>query len=127
MESNVNQLDLTVKLQALVYQDEDAWVARCPSLDIASQGLSQDEALNALREAVAGWIDSCFDRGVLREALEECGWHRLSHGSSAPAEADRVGMTPRGSLPMPQEKEISFQIPAYIASSYLMNAGHATN
>ena len=31
MESNVNQLDLTVKLQALVYQDEDAWVARCPA------------------------------------------------------------------------------------------------
>jgi predicted RNase H-like HicB family nuclease len=61
-----------VKLRAFVRRDTDErWVAVCPSLDVASQGVSPDDAKRCLDEAVQLWFESCLERGTLERALQE--------------------------------------------------------
>ena len=45
------------KFTAVVRQEEDAYVAFTPDLDIASQGADREEALSNLREAVALFLE----------------------------------------------------------------------
>jgi len=51
------------------------WTATCPELKISSCSTeSKESAVEGLVEAVQLFLDSCADRGVLEEALEELGW-----------------------------------------------------
>ena len=49
-------------------------VAVCPILDVTSQGKDIAEAKRNIIEALSLFFMSCFDRGVLDEALKECGF-----------------------------------------------------
>lgn len=51
---------------AIIEREDDAYVARCPELDIASQGGSVEDALSNLREAV----DLFFETADSREFRE---------------------------------------------------------
>jgi predicted RNase H-like HicB family nuclease len=42
----------TIKLTAVIEQEDDGFVALCPELDVASEGESVEEARSNLREAV---------------------------------------------------------------------------
>jgi predicted RNase H-like HicB family nuclease len=55
-----------MKLQIVVYQDEDgAWIAECPSvLGCVSQGVTRGEAVENVRDAVAGCLEVRRTRGM---------------------------------------------------------------
>jgi len=48
----------TRTLTALVQREGDGWVAMCPELDVASQGMSIEEARSNLREAVELFLET---------------------------------------------------------------------
>ena len=60
-----------LKVQVEAHQEEDAWVATCPALDVASQGDSQDHALEMLKEAVELFVEDCAEHDTLWEILAE--------------------------------------------------------
>ena len=43
---------MTKKLTAIIERENDGYVALCPELDVASQGLTVDEARKNLQEAL---------------------------------------------------------------------------
>jgi predicted RNase H-like HicB family nuclease len=58
-----------MSLQALVFtgivvRDGDNFSALCPELDIATQGHDLRSAKTMLREAVTGYLESCFESNV---------------------------------------------------------------
>lgn len=55
---------------AFVHREEDAWVAICPELDVASQGNSVEQAKANLREAVELFLESA-DPAEVRERLAQ--------------------------------------------------------
>lgn len=55
-------------------RDGRQWVVWCPAIDVMTQARTKKEALEALREAVELWFESCIERGVLDAALDEVGW-----------------------------------------------------
>jgi predicted RNase H-like HicB family nuclease len=57
--------EVGVKFRVLVHQDEDGvFVAEVPSLPgCISQGASRDEALQNIREAIGGYLDSLRAHG----------------------------------------------------------------
>ena len=55
-------------------RDGRQWVVWCPAIDVMTQARTKKEALEALREAVELWFESCIERGVLDTALKEVGW-----------------------------------------------------
>ena len=77
--------------------------AFCPPLDVASQADSSEAALASLQEAVEGWFESCLDRGVLDQALVECGFHRGSITESGTREK-----------PQGDHGTIRCSVPAYV-------------
>jgi predicted RNase H-like HicB family nuclease len=42
---------------AILYWEEDVWVAECPEVGVASQGETMDEALAMLREATELYLE----------------------------------------------------------------------
>lgn len=71
-------ITLDVELRAFVRRDtEERWVAVCPSIDVASQGTSADDAKLCLDEAVQLWFESCIERGTLERALQESNFRPL--------------------------------------------------
>ena len=49
---------MKAKFTAIIRKEENEFVALCPDLDIASQGRTQREALDNLREAVSLFLDT---------------------------------------------------------------------
>jgi predicted RNase H-like HicB family nuclease len=71
-------ITLDVELQAFVRSDpEGRWIAVCPSIGVASQGINTDDAKRCLDEAVQLWFESCIERGTLERALQESNFRPL--------------------------------------------------
>jgi predicted RNase H-like HicB family nuclease len=67
---------MTAKLQAIpiVYFEEGSVIiAHCIPLDVSSCGNDLEEARRNIRDAVAGFIETCEEMGTLEEVLEESG------------------------------------------------------
>ncbi len=58
---------------AWFHEDAGAWVAWCPAVDVMTQARTKKVALERLQGAVELWVESCVERGVLKEALAEVG------------------------------------------------------
>lgn len=72
---------MSIKLQAIpvVYFEEGAVIiAHCVPLDVSSCGHDLQEARRNIRDAVAGFIETCEEMGTLEEVLEESGF--VKHG-----------------------------------------------
>jgi predicted RNase H-like HicB family nuclease len=50
------------------------WVAHCIQLDISSCGDTREGAMEAIKEAIELFFDSCVQQNTLMEALAELGW-----------------------------------------------------
>ena len=74
---------MKVKVQAnfllygVVKRDGDWYIARCPPLDLTTQGRTLAEAKANLTEASELFIVSCLERGTFNQALKEPGFVRF--------------------------------------------------
>lgn len=57
-------------VQLEIIPEGDHWLARCRDLDVMTQGVTIEEAIANLKDAVALFIESCLRRGVLEKVLE---------------------------------------------------------
>ena len=54
---------------------DNGWhIASCDVLDVHSQGRTDREAVENLREALQLFITSCYERGTLQQVLMDCGF-----------------------------------------------------
>jgi len=51
------QVTETIELSAILWREEEIYVALCPELDVASQGKSVEEALLNLKEALELYLE----------------------------------------------------------------------
>lgn len=65
------QAVLSFKLPAVIIKGENFYVSTCPVLDVSSQGKTKKEALENLKEALALFLKSCFERGTIDQVLKE--------------------------------------------------------
>ena len=56
------------------FEENGVIVAHCVPLDVSSCGHDLEEAKRNIRDAVAGFIETCEDLGTLEEVLEESGF-----------------------------------------------------
>jgi hypothetical protein len=50
--TNLNTSNMTQKFTARIWQEDEWFVAQCVEVDVASQGHTDDEALDNLRDAL---------------------------------------------------------------------------
>lgn len=67
-------IGLRVRLPTRLWPSGAIWLAACPALDVVTQAETALAAQAALQEAVELWFASCLERGVLPQALAECGF-----------------------------------------------------
>ncbi len=61
---------MNIKLTAIIEREGDGFVALCPELDVASQGLTVDEARKNLQEALELFFETA-SREEIKERLHE--------------------------------------------------------
>jgi predicted RNase H-like HicB family nuclease len=68
-------IEISLRLRCFARKDSARrWTAGCPSLNVYSQGASEEDAQRSLRTAVELWFESCLERGTLQTALRELGF-----------------------------------------------------
>lgn len=55
---------------AVIWEEDDVFVAQCPELGVASDGDTAEQALDNLREAVELYVENARELGTLDEALQ---------------------------------------------------------
>lgn len=84
-------ITFAMNLRAFVRKEtKRRWTAICPSLGVASQGVSAEDAKRSLKEAVELWFESCLERGVLDQAMRETNFRPLPHGQVPAAGQEHV-------------------------------------
>ncbi|MCY3853342.1 MAG: hypothetical protein OXG03_07225 [Gammaproteobacteria bacterium] len=68
------RIQFHVHVPVRIKTDEVGYISHCPSLDVFSQGATEEEAINNLLEALKMFLASCYARGTLDEVLRECGF-----------------------------------------------------
>lgn len=64
-----------IQLTGIITYDgaTDGYTAECPQLGILSAGRTVEEARDAIRDAVDGFLQICSERGTLDEVLQDRG------------------------------------------------------
>ncbi len=60
------------------------YIASCAALDVHSQGGNKRECVENIKEALALFLMSCFQRGTLDKVLTDCGFNPLVRKSAGP-------------------------------------------
>ena len=79
---------MSARLQAIpiVYFEEGSVIiAHCVSLDVSSCGKDLEEARRNIRDAVAGFIETCGEMRTLEEVLEDSGFVKKGESWIPPA------------------------------------------
>lgn len=82
----LDTVEITLCLVCTVKREGRKWVTGCPKLDLFSQGKSEDEAKQALEEAISLWVEDCLERGTLERALEEVGFIKVHPAAIRPGD-----------------------------------------
>lgn len=87
-----------IQLALETHLDGRTWVARCAALDLTTQAPTKSDALRGIREAIELWFETCIDRNVLDQALQESGFIRGNRRESIPEDALNIVATERDSI-----------------------------
>jgi predicted RNase H-like HicB family nuclease len=66
-------VEFSARLPVTITKKRKWFLAACPILDVHSQGDTEKEAVENLRQALSLFFISCFERGTLDAVLKECG------------------------------------------------------
>lgn len=67
----MNRMKTTRRLTAIIEREDDAYIALCPELDIASQGDTVESARKNLTEALALFFESADPSEIARRLHSE--------------------------------------------------------
>ncbi len=88
------QVTLKMTVPARTRKKGKWFISSCDLLDVHSQGRTRDEAHRNLRDALASFLISCYERGTLDEVLRGAGFVAVR------GQRSRYASMPRGSKPL---------------------------
>ena len=93
---------MSFKLPYTLEKGEDSYVSCCPILDVYSCGDTDREAVENLVEAVAAFLETCWDMGTFDEVLKSCGFtpndQTAAHDESEPSIEVPINLIARNAL-----------------------------
>ncbi|GEM_PF-4455521 len=79
-----------------VWREEDVWVSRCLELGTVSEGDTEQEALDNIKEATESFLDTLEDLGECQQVLKEKGVVVHALGPAEGPAIERPIEVPRG-------------------------------
>jgi predicted RNase H-like HicB family nuclease len=71
-------MGLSIKLAIKISKKGEWFIASCSSLDVITQGETQEQARRNITEALYLFFRSCIERGTLDAVLKQCGFTSIS-------------------------------------------------
>ncbi len=72
---------LPIEFDAIIFNEENDFIAYCPELDVSSCGRDVDEARRNVKTAVRLFVEEAQKLGTLEDILKEAGYHRGPDGT----------------------------------------------
>ncbi len=82
-----------VRFRMEVFREGRQYVSLCPELNVSSFGETQQEAEEALKEAVRLFVEQCEEMGTLAEVLEEAGFEHVTEPAERWVSREPVKLT----------------------------------
>ena len=99
----MTQNKIRIDLSAIIYKEDDWWIAHCLELDLPAEGETPEAALKALFELTDTHIKNAIEEGdlesIFRAAPPEL-WRMFALASDAPRSAKRVGSIAKTKSPI---------------------------
>lgn len=73
-----------VKLPVSVFKEGKRFIAYTPALDLSTSGKDYDEVKKHFEEIVNIFFEEVFQKGTLKEVLEDLGWRKIQKQWSPP-------------------------------------------
>jgi len=92
-EIQITRKSFKAKLEVIIFKDPSgSFVGYAPSIDVSSYGDTQDEALNATREAIEIYFNYTRNKGTLEQDLKRMGWKKeiMKHSSLVAPDLDTI-------------------------------------
>lgn len=67
-------IELHINFEVTRDREIDEYVSHCPALALYSQGDTERDAIDNIREAVTMFLRNCYERGTLNQVLQDCGF-----------------------------------------------------
>jgi predicted RNase H-like HicB family nuclease len=71
-------MEISIKLPIKIRKKGSWFLASCSSLDVVTQGETQEQAKKNIGEALYLFFRSCIERGTLDAVLKQCGFTSIS-------------------------------------------------
>jgi len=71
-------MEISIKLPIKIRKKGNWFLASCSSLDVVTQGETQEQAKKNIGEALYLFFRSCIERGTLDAVLKQCGFTSIS-------------------------------------------------
>jgi len=110
-------IEFTINMNCEVGYDQDTevFVSHCPTLDVYSQGETEEEALDAIKSAVTLHVTTAFDFQRLDRVLRKAGFEKIeSSGAERPATDSREFVSVRVK---PEMKQVPISLPLRLSSA----------
>jgi predicted RNase H-like HicB family nuclease len=69
-----SEIMMTFKLPIKLVKRKNWYLAKCPALDVASQGETPEKAKENLIEAISLFVLTCMENGTFESVLKDCGF-----------------------------------------------------
>lgn len=94
-------LQFHLRLRCYVKQSDSTglFITSCPTLDIKSQGRTEEEAKAALRDSIELFLLHCWKRGIIAEALARRGFEPCS-GDDVHGDGEIISMSEMPAAPV---------------------------
>ncbi len=69
---------IDAQLELFFLKEGDVYVAYCPSLNLATQGNTIEEANKAFDECMKIFLEEVLEANTLDKVLQECGWKKIA-------------------------------------------------
>jgi hypothetical protein len=70
---------ISVKLPVYLFQEDNVFIAYCPSLDLSGSGNSMEESKKSFEESLNIYLNYCITKNTLIKDLRNHGWNVRGH------------------------------------------------
>lgn len=82
---------IQLKLDIIIFKEDDSTIVYCPPLDLAGYGISEPEARKSFKTVLSEYFRYSLNKTTLKEDLQRMGWKvKSTHKPMTPPPLDRI-------------------------------------
>ena len=107
-----DKVQFKLKLDIFIGQEEDFWIAFCPSLELSSYADKENKIMDSFKETLSIYLEETWRKGTLEKDLLRLGWalRKLPEPNYEPPKIDMKKVSTNFHNPIIRQEQISLPV-----------------